>query len=330
MKTYKAFVVRELEDGTFKGNIENRDCSELRDGDVRIRVFYSSVNYKDVLSCVGNKGITKQYPHVPGIDAVGEVIDSNTDMFSVGDRVVVMGYDMGMNTDGGFSEMISVPKEWVMRMPDGFTMRETMALGTAGFTAGLGISKLLKMGQKPELGPVVVSGATGGVGGYAVEMLSHLGFEVWASTGKMDKEKYLKSIGAKKVLPRETICDKSNKPLLRTEWAGAFDTVGGETLSTLVRGCNKLGSVTTCGSVGGAGLNLSIFPFILNGVNLLGINAADTLMSDRIELWSGLLRDLKTNDVDKHCREIGLEDVGTVVAQMLKGENVGRVIINLN
>lgn len=330
MNTYKAFVVRELEDGTFKGSVESRDCYELYDGDVRIRVFYSSVNYKDALSCVGNKGVTKQYPHVPGIDAVGEVLCSKTDMFSVGDKVVVMGYDMGMNTDGGFSELINVPREWVMHLPDGFTMKETMALGTAGFTAGLGIAKLLKMGQKPELGPIVVSGATGGVGGYAVEMLSHLGFEVWASTGKMDKEEYLKSIGAKEVLSRESICDKSNKPLLRTEWAGAFDTVGGETLSTLVRGCKKLGSVTTCGSVGGSGLNLSIFPFIINGVNLLGINAADTLMSDRIELWSTLLRDLKTNDIDKHFREIRLEDVETVVSQMLKGESVGRVIINLN
>lgn len=329
MKTYKAFVVSELEDGSFSREIMLRDYSTLEGGDVVIKVAYSGVNYKDVLSAMGNKGVTRRYPHVPGIDAAGEVVGSKTTKFKIGDKVVVMGYDMGMNSDGGFAEMLSVPKEWVMPLPDGFTMEETMAIGTAGFTSGLGVSKLLQMGQKPELGPIIVSGATGGVGGYAVEMLSQLGFEVWASTGKMDKVDYLKNAGATKVISREEICDTSSKPLLRTAWAGAFDTVGGDTLSTLVRGCNKLGSVTTCGSISGSALNLSIFPFILNGVNLLGINSADTLMEQRVELWSNTLKQLKPKDLNKFCRVISLEEINNVIDEMSKGKNVGRVIIKM-
>ncbi|MEG1905464.1 MAG: YhdH/YhfP family quinone oxidoreductase, partial [Bacteroidales bacterium] len=269
---FKAYRTHEV-DGKFKSEIVLLDDEKLSEGEVIIKVAFSGINYKDYLSSQGNKGVTKQYPHTPGIDAAGVVVKDRTQTFQPGEEVVVMGYDLGMNTDGGFAEYIAVPAAWVLRKPGRFTLKETMQIGTSGFTAGLGISKILQMGAQPEDGPIVVSGATGGVGVYAVQMLSKLGFEVWAVTGKKDAVSLLSDLGAAKVIGREDIMAPHEKPLLRPRWAGAFDTVGGETLVSLLKQCQKSGSVATCGNVGGLKLEMTVLPFILNGINLLGINA---------------------------------------------------------
>ncbi|MDD4033693.1 MAG: YhdH/YhfP family quinone oxidoreductase [Bacteroidales bacterium] len=323
--SYKAYRIFETQEG-FKGIITQCKISDLPENEVLVKVLYSGINYKDFLSSCGNKGITKKYPHTPGIDAAGIVETSASDLFKKGDQVVIMGYDLGMNTDGGFGGYIRVPAAWIVPLPENFTLKETMLLGTSGFTAALGIHKLLLMGQCPELGPVVVSGATGGVGSFAVEILSGLGFEVWAASGKQNEE-YLKSLGASKILAREEINDTSGKALLRPSWAGAFDTVGGNILATLVKGCKKLGSVTTCGNVAGAELPVTVFPFILNGINLLGINAADTPMNQRLNIWKQLSGGWKPRQLESIGNVITPEQIGEALEAMRNGSHSGRFVI---
>ncbi|MEG0948819.1 MAG: YhdH/YhfP family quinone oxidoreductase [Bacteroidales bacterium] len=325
---FKAYRTHEV-DGKFKSEIVLLDDEKLSEGEVIIKVAFSGINYKDYLSSQGNKGVTKQYPHTPGIDAAGVVVKDRTQTFQPGEEVVVMGYDLGMNTDGGFAEYIAVPAAWVLRKPGRFTLKETMQIGTSGFTAGLGISKILQMGAQPEDGPIVVSGATGGVGVYAVQMLSKLGFEVWAVTGKKDAVSLLSDLGAAKVIGREDIMAPHEKPLLRPRWAGAFDTVGGETLVSLLKQCQKSGSVATCGNVGGLKLEMTVLPFILNGINLLGINAADTPMKEREQVWTLLEQIADPELTAKTGKEISLEEVSDALASMGNQQHTGRFLIQI-
>lgn len=324
---YKAYRTIEKEGG-FTSEVTLLNEEDLQ-GEVLIKVAYSGINYKDYLSANGNKGVTKKYPHTPGIDAAGIVVKDDTHAFSPGEEVVVMGYDLGMNTDGGFAEYIAVPAAWVMAKPQRFTLKETMEIGTSGFTAALGIMKMLQMGAKPEQGPIVVSGATGGVGTYGVQMLSKMGFEVWAVTGKKDAADMLTKLGAARIVSREEIMVPAEKPLLRSVWAGALDTVGGETLVSLLKQCKKSGSVATCGNVGGMKLEMTVLPFILNGINLLGINAADTPMDERKKIWSLLEQCADPSVVAETGKEITLEEIGDALKEMGAHAHTGRFLIKI-
>ncbi len=327
MTKFKAFRTKEI-DGKFISNIELISFDELPNNEVLIEVLYSGINYKDLLSSQGNKGITKEYPHTPGIDASGYVVSDKSGLFKKGDEVVVMGYDMGMNTDGGFAEYICVPVQWVLAKPSAFTLKQCMQIGTSGFTAGLGIAKMLLLGLQPNQGPVLVSGATGGVGVYAVQILSALGFEVYASTNKTESKAMLISLGAKDILSREQIMIPKEKAMTKPRFAAGLDTVGGDTLVSMLKQTIKSGSVATCGNVAGFKLEMTVFPFILNGINLLGINAADTPMANRKEVWKLLERFAKPDLVAQACTEIGLEGINEALANMANSTHTGRFLIN--
>lgn len=325
---YRAVVVRE-EAGTFKKAIETLSLTDLTARDILVRVAYTGLNYKDGLSAAGHKGVTRKYPHTPGIDAAGTVVESKHPDFKPGAQVIVTSYDLGMNTFGGFGQYISVPAAWVVPKPENLTLRESMILGTAALTAAIGIEKMLTMGQDPAAGSVVVSGATGGVGSLAVLILSALGFEVEAVTGKSEAHSYLQTLGAKTIRDRTYIDDQSGKLLLKPKWAGAFDTVGNNVLATLIKGCQKSGNIAACGNVAGFKLPTTVLPFILNGVNLLGINSADHPMSSRLRLWAKLATDWKPTNLDEVAIDVPLEACLPYFEAILKGEIRGRVVVDL-
>lgn len=329
MDRFKAYRTEEI-DEKFVNSIKHLDMSTLESGEVIIKVAYSGINYKDFLSSRGNKGITKNYPHTPGIDVSGYVVSDKTNTFTAGDEVVVMGYDLGMNSDGGFAQYISVPAAWVLYKPEKFSLQQTMQIGTSGFTAALGIKKMMQSGLKSSDGPIVVSGATGGVGLWGVQMLAKLGFEVWAVTGKENVTKMLESLGAKRILRRDEILCPIEKPLLRAKWAGALDTVGGETLASLLKQTSKSGSVATCGNVGGAALPITVLPFILNGINLLGINTADASMSLRKEVWSLLEQIAEPTQISKFGKEISLEEIDNALNMLATSGHIGRFTVKIS
>lgn len=271
MAVFKALWVTEAPHGVYETQVVERDTGDLPAGDVLIRVQYSSLNYKDALSASGNRGVTRKYPHTPGIDAAGVVAESSVAEFAAGDEVIVTGYDLGMNTAGGFGQYIRVPAAWVIKRPQGLSLREAMILGTAGLTAALCVEKLERSGLRPDHGSVLVTGASGGVGSIAVELLAKLGYTVAAATGKLEQAEFLNRLGAKQILDRATVADGVDKPLLKEQWAGAVDTVGGDILFNVVKSLQYGGSVACCGLTAGAGFKASVLPFILRGVNLLGV-----------------------------------------------------------
>ncbi len=327
---YKAIVVRELPDGTFTHSIEFPELeSFLPAGDVLIRVQYSSLNYKDALSFNGNKGVTKKYPHTPGIDAAGIVEESSSLLFTKGQEVIVTGFDLGMNTPGGMGEFIRVPAEWVVPLPEGLSLHEAMIIGTAGFTAAISVKKLAAQCDISS-GPVVVSGATGGVGSMTVAMLAKLGYEVHAISGKETEHDFLKSLGASVIYSRDEFQQIQAKPLLPSRFAGAIDTVGGEILVNLIKSVKQEGVVTTCGSVSSIALNLTVFPFILRAVSLLGISAQNYPAEQRPSLWKLLATDFKPENLLKMYSEIQLEQVPIAVEQILKGQLKGRTVITVS
>ncbi|MGI9550554.1 MAG: YhdH/YhfP family quinone oxidoreductase, partial [Aurantibacter sp.] len=283
----------------------------------------------DALSSIGNKGVTRNYPHTPGIDAAGEIVDSKTGQFKSGDQVIVTSYDLGMNTDGGFAEFIRVPEEWVVPLPNGLSLKEAMVIGTAGLTAGIGLFKLEMMGQSPDQGPIIVSGATGGVGSMAVGMLAKAGYQVIASTGKEHAAQFLKAIGASEVVDREFVNDDSSRPLMRPKWAGGIDTVGGNTLSTLLKGCRPGGSIASCGLVGSVHLSTTVLPFLINGINLLGLDSANFPMKERQQVWNKLAGDWKLPELDSMTTLCTLEQLDPYIDQILQGNIQGRVVIDL-
>ena len=323
---FKAFVTEETEKG-FTSSIKERSLNDLPAGDVLIKVLFSSLNYKDALSASGNKGVSRNYPHSPGIDAAGIVEESKFDDFSNGDEVIVTGYDLGMNTSGGFSQYIRVPKEWIIKKPDNFNLEESMAFGTAGLTAGLCVRKILLSGIKPEDGDIFVTGATGGVGTVAVMLLSKLGFDVIAITGKENQTDLLLSLGAKEVINRSEFEGEMKSPLSKPRWAGGVDAVGSDILSNLITATHQRAAIACCGMVGGINLNTSIFPFILRGLSLLGIDSAETLIEVKKEIWHNFATDWKLEKINDQIKDIGLDELDLEIEKILKGEQVGRIRI---
>ena len=323
---FKAFVTEETEKG-FTSSIKERSLNDLPAGDVLIKVLFSSLNYKDALSASGNKGVSRNYPHSPGIDAAGIVEESNFDHFSNGDEVIVTGYDLGMNTSGGFSQYIRVPKEWIIKKPDNFSLEESMAFGTAGLTAGLCVRKILLSGIKPEDGDIFVTGATGGVGTVAVMLLSKLGFDVIAITGKENQTDLLLSLGAKEVINRSEFEGEMKSPLSKPRWAGGVDAVGSDILSNLITATHQRAAIACCGMVGGINLNTSIFPFILRGLSLLGVDSAETLIEVKKEIWHNFATDWKLEKINDQIKDIGLDELDLEIEKILKGEQVGRIRI---
>ena len=324
---FKAFTVFENEDGSFKSEIISKSIDDLPPGDVLVRVDFSSLNYKDALSATGNKGVTKKYPHTPGIDAVGTVEDTSHSSFKIGDQVIVSGYDMGQNTAGGFGEYIRVPREWVALMPEGLTKKESIILGTAGMTAGLSLRELQKKnGIEGKL--AIVTGATGGVGCLAVKLLSQLGADVTAVTGKVDSEDFLKSIGAVEVINREQLAENFHQPLASGKWDIGVDVVGGEMLAGLMT-CLKLGgSVACCGLVGGSTIETTIFPYILRGNSLIGIDSGNIPISEKEEIWMLFANEWKI-ELNDLSRTITLNELDQEIESILKGGQVGRIIVSL-
>jgi acrylyl-CoA reductase (NADPH) len=329
---YKALWVTENEPGKFQRSIISKDINDLPKGDVLIRVQYSSLNYKDALSATGNKGITKNYPHTPGIDAAGIVEISRDASFVTGEEVIVTGHDLGMNTSGGFAGYIKVPGSWIIHKPESYSLKECMAIGTAGFTAATALHKMELLGQKPATGEIVVTGSSGGVGSMATAILCKAGYSVVAVTGKRQIEEYLRFLGASRIESREYVNDPSPRGLLRPKWNGAIDTVGGNTLHTLLRGCRSEGVVASTGLVDSAVLNTTVYPFILNGVSLVGIGSAETPLETRKTVWEKLNTTWNIKEkLTAIATEISLQQLtDTYIDKILEGKMTGRVVINLD
>lgn len=327
-KKFKSLYITE-EEGSFKRNIVEREIDSLPEGEVLIKVKYSSLNYKDALSANGNKGVTRKYPHTPGIDASGIVESSSCDDFKVGDEVLVTGYDLGMNTSGGFSEYIRVPSRWVVRLPKNLSLKEAMDYGTAGFTAALSVYKFINSVDK-DMGDVLVTGGTGGVAVIAAKILIKLGYSVVVSTGKLEEQKeVLLNLGVKDVIHRSEVDDNSGRPLLRPRWAGVIDTVGGNTLSTAIKTTNYCGAVTTCGNAGGIEFTSSVYPFILKGVTLYGIDSVECPMNVRLKIWDLLSNEWKLHDLDDMVNVVSLEELNNSIDSIMAGNHVGRTVVDL-
>ncbi|MCA9052218.1 MAG: YhdH/YhfP family quinone oxidoreductase [Planctomycetaceae bacterium] len=326
---FQACLVTAETPGRYGGEIVSLDRSQLPPGDVLIRVEYSSANYKDALAAGGHRGIVRTLPHVPGIDAAGTVVDSAAPEVVVGAQVLVTGYELGSGRWGGWAEYIRVPAEWVVPLHQGLSPREAMILGTAGFTAAQCVEALQRHDIEPSSGPIVVTGATGGVGSLAVMLLSRLGYHVTGVTGKTERHDWLQSLGAKAVLSRQAVDDQTSRPLLSARWAGAVDTVGGGTLSTLIRALKHRGCVAACGLVGGTDLSLTVYPFLLRGVKLDGIDSAQCPREKRIDLWRKLSGEWRLEGLDRVAREFELSQVASVVEDLLAGRSVGRPVLRI-
>jgi putative YhdH/YhfP family quinone oxidoreductase len=324
---YKALIVSEV-DGHFVQHIQTCCTNSLPTGDVLIRVHYSSLNYKDALSASGNIGVTKNYPHTPGIDAAGVVKNSTNPEFKNGDEVIVTGYDLGMNTAGGFGQYICVPATWIVKLPVGLTLKEAMIIGTAGFTSGISVTRLSELVKTTD-GKIVVSGATGGVGSVAVSLLSKLGYQVVTISGKEAEGRFLERLGATEIIPRSEFEIVDKRPMLSAQYAGAIDTVGGPILENILKTLQPLGAVTTCGSVSSVQLNMTVFPFILRGITLIGISAQNYPMSFRNELWKKLGNEWKPDNLLELYQEITLDEVKNAIDLMLQGKLKGRTIVKM-
>ncbi len=327
--SYKALIVSEDENGNFSRNIEDRFTNDLPEGDVLVQVRYSSLNYKDALSSTGNRGVTKKYPHTPGIDAAGMVAWSRDNKFEVGTEVLVCGHDLGMNTPGGFGQYISVPAEWVLPKPTPLSLKKSMQIGTAGFTAAQCVAALIDSGISPTNGPVLVTGATGGVGSIAVALLSHLGFTVTAVTGKEHEHSFLHSLGAESILNREQATVGEDRLLLRERWQGVVDTVGGNMLATAIKSTRYDGTVTCCGNVSSGDLPINIYPFILRGVKLVGIDSAECPLEKRKEIWDKLAGEWQIACLEEMSITITLQELDASIEKMLHGGVRGRIVVDL-
>jgi len=326
---FRALVVTKNDDKTFTREVTERKINDLPEGEVLIRVRYSSLNFKDGLSCIGNPGVTRNYPHTPGIDASGEVVESSDSRFKEGDFVIVSGYNLGMDTSGGFGQYIRVPADWIEPLPEGLTVKEAAIYGVAGFTAALSVDALQKHGIVPEDGEVVVTGSTGGVGSVSVALLSHLGYNVVASTGKKEEREFLSGIVASQIISREEVNDESNKPLLSERWGGAIDSVGGNTLATLLKAVKRGGAIAATGLVASSELSTTVFPFILRGVSLLGIDSGYTPKKLRREIWKKLAGDWKLAKLQKLTIDCTLDQLDPEIDKILAGGQRGRVVVDL-
>lgn len=327
MSTYQALWVTETPQ--FQQRVIERSLADLPDGEVLIRVHYSSLNYKDALSATGNRGVTRTFPHTPGIDAAGVVEHSKVAEFAAGDEVIVTGYDLGMNTYGGMAQYIRVPAAWVIKRPAGLSLRESMILGTAGLTAALCVDKLLRAGLTVDAGPVLVTGATGGVGSIAIVLLKQLGFDVTAVTGKTEQTELLRQLGAKQVIDREALTVGTDKALLKPQWAGVVDTVGGDILFNAVKSLQYGASAACCGLTAGIDFKASVLPFILRGVNLLGVDSVELPLVNKASMWDKLSLQWKM-DLESLVKEISLKDVPNAIATMLASQQTGRTLVRID
>ncbi|MEV6060951.1 oxidoreductase [Nocardia asteroides] len=325
---FNAFVVDKGDTG-FSAGVQKLTLDDLPAGNVTVRVQYSSVNYKDGLACLPESPVAQSYPLVPGIDLAGTVVESSDPRFTAGQEVLAIGRDLGIAQHGGFAEYARLSGDWVEPLPAGLTPKEAMALGTAGFTAALSIQRLEENGLRPGDGRVLVTGATGGVGSTAVNMLAGLGYEVTASTGKDAEHDYLRALGATEILGRDEV-SAQGAPIEAERWAAGIDPVGGDTLAYLLRTTRYRGSVANCGLTGGPMVNTTVLPFILRGVNLLGIDSVQCPPEVRAAVWRRLGTDLKPKNLaESIAREIGLDEIPTVTGAILAGGVKGRTIVRL-
>ena len=321
-------MVREQANGAFAGAVEWLDKQDLPPGEVLVRVHYSSLNYKDALSASGNRGVTRRYPHTPGIDAAGVVEESSVSGVQPGDQVIVSGYELGMNHPGGFAEYVRVPAAWVVRLPVGLSLEQAMMLGTAGFTAGRCVEMLRFQGCVPGNGDILVTGATGGVGSISVAILAKLGYAVTALTGK-NESAFLQDLGTRAVLSRSDFLRSRKKMLLPERWAGVVDTVGGEYLETAIKETCYEGVVTSCGNAASGDLALSVYPFIIRGVRLIGIDSARCSMAIRERIWGLLATEFKVRRLEHLVSVITLEQLDEAIQSMLMGSVRGRKVVRL-
>jgi len=327
--TIRCYQVDKNKQQEINAGLQTVPFESLPPGGVTIRVVYSSINYKDALAASGHPGVVRKFPHVPGIDAAGIVVESDSDQFTVGDSVVVTSYELGVERWGGWSEFIRVQPEWIVPLPEGLTLKESMILGTAGLTAAMCVNSLIHHHITVGSGNILVTGASGGVGSFAVSLLSRLGFQVTAVSGKHEMHERLRKLGASKVIDRLAIDLTSDKPLLKGHWPAAIDTVGGFLLSHLVRSIQPHGCVAACGNVGGAELNLTVFPFILRGVTLDGIDSAWYPIERRMALWQKLATEWKLPDLESRAKVITLDQVPETVESILAGTHQERTIIKI-
>jgi putative YhdH/YhfP family quinone oxidoreductase len=322
---YSAYYVEE-NDGVFSASISRLELEKPADGFVQIKVSHSSLNYKDALSASGNKGVTRNYPFVPGIDAAGTISDANSSQFSEGDEVIVTGYDMGMNTPGGFGEFINVPATWVVKKPNNLTHLESMSIGTAGLTAAASVFKIHESSMESDL-PVLVSGATGGVGSIGVMLISKLGKEVSALTGKSSSVDFLKSIGATNIILRDEYLEAPAKAMERPLFSSAIDTVGGKILSKMLAQISPHGVVACCGNVAGIEVNTTVFPFILRGISLCGIDSAESPLDFKTSIWEKFANEWKL-DLSSSTKIISKQNLQQEIDLILQGGQEGRVVIS--
>ncbi len=328
--TFSCFLTSRDESGGLQRALATKTLDELPAGDVLIRVGWTSVNYKDGLAATGHPGVARKLPHIPGIDAAGIVVESASSELSPGDEVIVTGYELGSGRWGGWSEFIRVPAEWVVPLPHGLRLKTAMAYGTAGFTAALCVRQIRHYGIEPDDGEIIVTGATGGVGCVAVQLLAKLGYSVVASTGKSDRKDWLTELGAARVISRHDAVDDSSRPLLRGEWAGAVDTVGGATLVSILRAAKLHGCITACGLVDSDQLpSLTVYPFILRGVALVGVTSAECPRQRRLETWQRLASEWSLEKLDSVTTVIGMNDLDTCVDQILRGKVFGRRVVKV-
>ena len=326
-ENFRAIVVKKNHD-QFDIGINKRMISDLPDGELLVRVEYSSLNYKDALSASGARGVTKNYPHTPGIDAAGVVEKSNEKDFPIGSSVIVTGFDLGMDTSGGFSEYIRIPSQWAIQCPDGLSTKESMMLGTAGLTAGLAVDSIKNTCDIKDA-KVVVSGATGGVGSIGVNLLSHLGAEVTAITGKMDEKRFLKKLGATEIIERDHFIKATKLPLNKGMYNAALDVVGGSMLSSILSSMYQNGIITVCGNVGGPKFETTVFPFILRGNSLVGIDSANSPIDKRKIIWKHFSSDWKLDGLEKYSKIVDLENLIPEIKNILAGKQMGRIILKL-
>lgn len=328
---FNALVVnKDEESGKTSAAVEQISTNQLPEGNVVVNVEYSTVNYKDGL-CIGpGGGLVREYPHVPGIDFAGTIESSDDPRYSAGDSVVLTGWRVGEVHWGGYAQKARVNADWLVPLPSGLSSRQAMAVGTAGFTAMLAVTALEDHGLKPDQGPVLVTGAAGGVGSVATAILANLGYEVAAVTGRPETEEYLRALGATQIVPREEINETVKRPLERETWAGCVDAVGGDMLARVLGQMKYGGSVSAVGLAGGAGLPATVIPFLLRGVNLLGIDSVMQPYDNRLRAWKRIAKDLPMDKLEAMIHPATLSDLPALGKDILKGQVKGRVVVDVN
>ena len=326
---FSAFRIRDDEEG-YRAGIEQTALDELSEGNVTIRVGWSGINYKDALAATGKGKILRRYPLCGGIDVAGVVVDSDSEAFQPGDRVLANGSGLSETRDGGYSEFLRLPEDIVVPLPSGLTMREAMGIGTAGFSAAMSLYRMEENGQQPDMGPVVVTGASGGLGTIAIDLLTAAGYEVHAITGKVEEFDWLEHLGARQCISRHDL-HWGQKPLEKSTWAGCIDTVGGDMLAGLTRVIHPWGNIACCGMAGGHGLNTTVFPLILRGVSLLGVSSTNCSIEVRKKLWDRLGNEWKPPHLDEIIREeVALDEMAPVFDRLLQGDARGRSVVRID